>query len=65
MPTTRPYVGFEIWSYDSNSYGIDNAKDIEVGMSIPATLPATMASVIIEAPTTVDALTTYLFQIFV
>lgn len=65
MPTTRPYSNFEIWTYDANGYGIDNLKAIEVGMTTPATLPATMASVIIEAPTTVDALTTYLFQIFV
>ncbi len=65
MPTTRPYSKFEIWTYDANGYGIDNLKSIEVGMLTPATLPNTMASVIIEAPTTVDALTTYLFQIFV
>jgi hypothetical protein len=61
MPTTRPYSNFEIWTYDANGYGIDNLKAIEVGMLTPATLPAKMASVIIEAPTTVDALTTYLF----
>ncbi len=61
MPTTRPYSKFEIWTYDANGYGIDNLKSIEVGMLTPATLPNTMASVIIEAPTTVDALTTYLF----
>jgi hypothetical protein len=61
MPTTRPYSNFEIWTYDTNGYGIDNLKSIEVGMLSPATLPTKMASVIIEAPTTVDALTTYLF----
>jgi len=61
MPTTRPYSNFEIWTYDANGYGIDNLKPIEVGMLSPAILPNNMASVIIEAPTTVDALTTYLF----
>ena len=61
MPSTRPYTGFQIWSYDANGYGIDNAKDIEIEMTVPAILPASMASVIIQAPTTVDALTSYLF----
>ena len=40
MPTTRPYTGFEIWTYDANSFGIDNEKAIEIAMSTPATLPS-------------------------
>ncbi len=65
MPTTRPYTGFEIWTYDSNSFGIDNEKNIEIAMSIPATLPTSQVKVYIDAPNTVDAITTYLFTLFI
>ena len=65
MPTTRPYSDFEVWTYDSNSFGIDNMKNIEISMSEPGILDTSLVSVIIDSPSTIDAVTSYLFTLFI
>jgi len=45
MPTTRPYDGFEIWTYDASSFGIDNKVGITVAMYTPARLDTSLVSV--------------------
>ena len=65
MPTTRPYSNFDIVTYDSNNFGIDTSINQQIQMTMEATLPSSQVKVIINAPTTVDSLTTYLFQLFI
>jgi hypothetical protein len=40
-------------------------KNMEISMSQPGILPSNLVSVIIDAPSTVDAVTSYLFTLFI
>jgi len=65
LPTTRPYSDFEVWTYDGNSFGIDTMRQIEISMSEPGILDRSLVDVIVDAPATVDAVTSYLFTLFI
>ena len=65
MPTTRPYSTFDVFTYDSGPYAVDSWSSLSVTMTTAGTIPITDVKLTVDAPTTVDAQTTYLFQIFV
>lgn len=65
MPTTRPYNTFAVLTLDASSNGIDSQNGIPLSMLMPGTLPSSQVTVIINPPTTVDAITSYLFTLFV
>lgn len=65
MPTTRSYTTFAILTLDASQYGIDAQSGMTMAMLTPGTLASSQVTVIINPPTTVDAITSYLFTLFV